>query len=251
MSHEIDELDERILYHLAQDARNTAASDIAREMEVSGGTIRNRIEKLEEAGVVRGYHAAIDYEACSGLLTNLFLCSTSVSEQDRLARRVLRVPGVVNVREVMTGHGNLRVKAVGEDTNDLTRVARKLTNLGLDIEDEDLLHDEHHHAYHQFGPESAAATVSTHPVERADDDEIRSVTVDGEAPIAGQTLQEANKTGLVDEDVLVVAIERGETTITPRGDTRVQPGDRVRLFSPRGVPVSTLAAFEVDESTAV
>ena len=54
MAHRVDEVDKRILYRLAQDARNTATSDIAEEMDVTSATIRNRIEQLEEQGILRG-----------------------------------------------------------------------------------------------------------------------------------------------------------------------------------------------------
>ena len=54
MAHRIDEVDKRILYRLAQDARNTTTSDIAEEMDVTSATIRNRIEQLEEQDILRG-----------------------------------------------------------------------------------------------------------------------------------------------------------------------------------------------------
>ena len=54
MAHRVDEVDKRILYRLAQDARNTTTSDIAAEMDVTSATIRNRIEQLEEQGILYG-----------------------------------------------------------------------------------------------------------------------------------------------------------------------------------------------------
>lgn len=62
MSVRFDEIDKRILYHLARDARGISAPDIADEVNVSAGSIRNRINRLEEEGVLEGYHARIDYE---------------------------------------------------------------------------------------------------------------------------------------------------------------------------------------------
>jgi Lrp/AsnC family leucine-responsive transcriptional regulator len=247
MSYPIDDLDKRIVHALVRDARNTSAPEIAEEMDVSAGTIRNRITKLEEHGVIRGYHAAIDYERCEGLLTNLFRCSTSISEQERLAKHLLRIPGVVNVREVMSGHGNLRVKVVGTDTRDLTRTAQKLTNLGIDIEDEDLLQEEYYHPYHPFGPEEPPEESIPTTLNLTKEDEA-TITVTAGAPIVGETLQNANQTGLIDEDVLVVAIERDETVITPKGKTTIQSGDIVRVFSHNGIPNETIAVFRNDES---
>ncbi|GAA0306302.1 Lrp/AsnC family transcriptional regulator [Halarchaeum salinum] len=242
MSSEFDELDELILYRLARDARGATAADIAREADVSPGTVRNRIQRLEEADVITGYHAHVDYERVGGRLTGLLRCTTTAAEQERLAAQVLSVPGVIGVREAMTGRGNLRVKAVGTDTADLSRISRKLTNLGVEIEDEDLMRAERHHPYHAFGPEEAE-TGADGTLGVAADEEVLTVTVADEATIAGRTLKEANADGLVGEDVLVVALERDETSVTPNGDTALEPGDRVRLFSTQGVPTDTLRAF--------
>lgn len=72
MDPQLDEIDKRIRFHLTRDARRTSAPDIAGEVHVSAGTIRNRIRQLEEREIIRGYHAHVDYERGAGLLTNLF-----------------------------------------------------------------------------------------------------------------------------------------------------------------------------------
>lgn len=248
MDYQIDNVDKHVIYSLVRDARNTSAPEMAEEMDVSPGTIRNRINNLEERGVIRGYHAAVDYERCEGRLTNLLKCSTSISEQERLAKHLLQIPGVINVREVMTGHGNLQVKAVGTDTRDLTRTARKLTNLGIDIEDEDLLQAEYYHPYHPFGPTDSPEKTVADPFSRTSDDEAVTITVTDNAPIVGETLQNANQAGLIDEDVLIVAIEREGTTITPKGETMIQSGDLVRIFSHTGITRDTISVFRTNET---
>lgn len=244
MPNRLDEVDKRILYHLVQDARNTSAPQIADEVNVSPATIRNRIHQLEDEGILEGYHAQIDYERVEGRLTNLFVCTVPVAERDRLAQQVLDVPGVVHVRELMTGQGNLHVKAVGEDMGDLSRISRKLTNLGLEIRDEHLLQREHHRPYHAFGPDRQADHSGiTDFISLTGGAEVVELTVHRGAPIAGRTLKEANAEGLLDPRVLVISIERGEETLTPRGDTSVKADDLVTVFSRRGIDQGTLSAF--------
>ncbi|MEE6210108.1 winged helix-turn-helix transcriptional regulator [Salarchaeum sp. III] len=242
MSYEFDDIDRRIIHALERDARNTSAPDIAEEMDVSPGTVRNRIGKLEDAGVIRGYHADVDYERVEGRLTNVITATASASERAHLAQQALDVPGVVQVREVMSGRGNLAVKVVGTDTEDLSRLARKLTNVGLDIEDEALLQDEHYRPYGPFGP-NAADDASREPFGHGTDDEVIAVTVEANAPLDGKTLQEANEAGLVGENVLVVAVEREGATITPKGDTTLRADDLVKVYSSTSVPTDTLEAF--------
>jgi DNA-binding Lrp family transcriptional regulator len=124
MEHRLDEVDRRILYRLMEDARDTSAPDIAEEVNVSAGTIRNRIHRLEDLGIIRGYHAGVDFELAAGKLTNLFVCSAPVSDREKFAKQVLEIPGVVDVRELMAGQRNLHVTAVGDDMNDITRISR-------------------------------------------------------------------------------------------------------------------------------
>lgn len=241
---DIDDVDRRILHALARDARHTSAPDIAAELDVSAATVRNRIRRLEEGGVVDGYPAQVDYEAADGLLTNLFMCSTGVEDRERLARQALAVPGVVSVRQVMTGREDLRVKAVGTDTEDLTRIARSLSELGIDIEDEGLVETEYFQPYADYGPDEPG---DRHPLSGfrtlEGGAEVAEVRVDGEAPIAGRTVEAAGEAGLLGDGVVVVAIERDDEIIAPSGPTTVESGDLVTLFARDGVTDELLSAF--------
>jgi trk system potassium uptake protein TrkA len=66
--------------------------------------------------------------------------------------------------------------------------------------------------------------------------EVFEITVEPGAPIADVTLQEANEAGLISGGTLVVAVEREgvDDPITPRGDTRLQVGDLLTVYSDEG-----------------
>ncbi|MGA9402870.1 potassium channel family protein [Haladaptatus sp.] len=64
--------------------------------------------------------------------------------------------------------------------------------------------------------------------------EVFEITVDSYAPIAGLTLSDAADDGLFDEGMLVVAIDRENEVITPRGNTKIEGGDVVTVFSENG-----------------
>lgn len=244
MARRLDEIDKRIIYALARDARNVSAPEVAEQVDVSPATVRNRIRQLEDDGVIRGYHADIDFEQCEGRMTNLFVCDADVADRENLARTVLQVPGVVNVRELRSGKGNLQIKAVGEDVSDLSRVAEQLDELGLTIEDEDLVQREFFAPYSPFGPDDGTEQgVLTDVVSLTGGAEVVDVTVNEAAPIVGVTLREANDRGLLGEDLLIIAIEREDRIITPKGNTTIRAGDLVSVFSRGGVPSSALEAF--------
>lgn len=60
----------QILTQLQRDGRKPYL-EIARELLVSGGTIHQRIQKLEEAGVLKGFRAVIDHARLGSTVTVL------------------------------------------------------------------------------------------------------------------------------------------------------------------------------------
>jgi len=244
MDYRLDEIDKRVLFHLVRDARKTSAPDVAEEVNVSAGTIRNRIRELEAHGIIEGYHADVNYERAEGLLTNRFTCSTGTANQDSLAKQVLQVPGVVNVRQIMTGTSDLEVKAVGNDTADLTRIGEAIQELGLQIEDQDIIKHEHFRPYQPYGPTEDRASPSVMDfVDLAGDAEVVELTVHEDTPITGLTLEEANAEGLIDDDLLIVALERDGDVMTPRGETVPEAGDLITVFLQSGQSESVETLF--------
>jgi len=146
----IDDLDRRIIHALQRDARHTSATTIAESLDVSARTVRNRIHKLEDAGVICGYDVDVDYEAAGYQLHTLIVCTAPIHQREEVARRALDVEGVVAIREVMTGAENVHVEVVGTDSNDLSRIGRDLNEIGLEVVDEDLIRNEYTRPFHQF-----------------------------------------------------------------------------------------------------
>lgn len=59
---EVDDLDLALLRALASDARQSQRA-LARTIEMSAPAVADRLARLERAGVIRGYRAAIDWAA--------------------------------------------------------------------------------------------------------------------------------------------------------------------------------------------
>ena len=241
----LDEIDRRIVYALMSDARNTTASAIAETVSVSDATIRNRITQLEEHGMITGYHTTFDFEHADGSLMNLYLCHAKFGDVEAIARKAGTIPGVINVRELMGGRMNLHVLAVGSDTAELRQIGRELEGIGAAIEDEFLLQEEFHFPYGPYGPsEERRRQPLADYLSLAGGAEIVELTVHEGAPITGRTLKDATQEGILNEDTLVIAIERDDMVITPRGETEVLANDIVTVFSPdeRGKP--SIEAFK-------
>jgi len=244
MEHRVDEIDKRILYYLARDARNTVAADVADEMDVTPATIRNRIHQLEAEGILRGYVADVNYKSIDGHVTYQFNCTAPIPERDRLAQSALDVAGVVAVRELMTGSSNIAVTVVGSSTDDVSRIASELSDLGLEIDDESVIEAEYHQPYSPFGPEDAPIGPSlTDFMSLAGGAEVVEFTVSDGAAVAGMTIEDAVDEGYLADEMLVVGIERDGDVLTPKGETTIQTGDVVSLFSKSGLEKDALEVF--------
>lgn len=138
----LDAVDHTILYALQQDARRQI-TDIADEANVSDNTVRNRIEKLEADGVIKGYHATVDYDRAGVPHHYMFVCTARVSEREKLVREVRDLPGVVEVTSLMTGTFNIFITAAARTKQDITDLAYKIDGLGLAIEREQLIWEKH------------------------------------------------------------------------------------------------------------
>ena len=60
MEHTLDSIDKKIIEILQANAR-TPIKDIASEVFLSSPAVSSRIEKMEKAGIISGYHAQINY----------------------------------------------------------------------------------------------------------------------------------------------------------------------------------------------
>lgn len=119
----IDEMDRRILSLLQQDARLSNA-EIARRVGMAASATLERLRKLEERGVVRGYEARLDGRKLGfGLTAFIFIRAQERSEADT-GERLKQHPNVLEVHHI-AGEDCYLVKACAADTEDLGRMVRE------------------------------------------------------------------------------------------------------------------------------
>lgn len=61
-TNELDHTDQEIIKQLNQDGRKSYRQ-IAKELDLSVGTITNRINKLKDTGIIKGFRLELDYAA--------------------------------------------------------------------------------------------------------------------------------------------------------------------------------------------
>lgn len=115
----LDAIDRRILQLLQRDARMANAA-IARDVELAPSAVFQRIRKLEEAGVITGYHAHLDPAALGqGLLAFVTVQTGEGARADETAGMLAAIPEVLEVH-----------RTVGEDCFFLKVRVRDTTALG-------------------------------------------------------------------------------------------------------------------------
>ncbi|QLG28324.1 AsnC family transcriptional regulator [Halorarum halophilum] len=147
----LDELDFGILHLLQEDARHISPVDMEDELPVSDTTIRNRIEKLEDRGIIEGYVPLIDYEKAGFPLRVKFVCTAPVKERAKLAEEALELHNVVDVEEMLSARENVRIMVVTNHSEDLHEVTERIDDLGLTIEREGLVRRIHRRPFNHFG----------------------------------------------------------------------------------------------------
>jgi Lrp/AsnC family leucine-responsive transcriptional regulator len=118
----IDNIDREILNIIQKDARISNA-DIARQVELAPSAVLERVRKLEERGVIRGYSADIDPKVLGYGLTAIIAvrtseCGAGVGEQ------LAAVPEVQEIHEV-AGDDCFYIKIRTRDTESLGVLLRE------------------------------------------------------------------------------------------------------------------------------
>ena len=121
----IDGFDRSILSFLQSDAR-IAASHIADELKISIPTVTERIKKLMEAGVIKGFHASIDPKMLgldiSAIITIISESSEHYKEVIKLAKETSEVIQCFST----TGKGSHTLIVIAKNSQALEELLRKI-----------------------------------------------------------------------------------------------------------------------------
>ncbi|UPV99122.1 Lrp/AsnC family transcriptional regulator [Halorussus gelatinilyticus] len=150
-SDKLDDVDKGILYLIQQNARTSTTAEIAEKLGVSSSTVGNRIQKLEERGVISGYHLTVDYEKV-GLDQHLLAIGTVPYERrETLSEQILEASGVVSVRELLTNKQNVAIELVGYSRKYIESAIDELNDIGVAIERIEMMKRERTQPFDDFG----------------------------------------------------------------------------------------------------
>ncbi len=118
----------RLIQALQRDARQ-AWSALAKQAGLSAPAVAERVRRLEEAGVIRGYHAEIAPESFGYTLMAFMRLMTPATRYDQVIARVRRMPEVMECHHILGGDSFL-LKLVARDVAHLERLVGEFSPFG-------------------------------------------------------------------------------------------------------------------------
>ena len=129
MKKPLDKIDWKILTALQADARVSTA-ELARKTSLSAPAVAERIQKLRDRGVIRGFHASVDPSAVGLPVTAVIRMSVVGDILPRLAILLQSLPEVVECYRG-TGSDSFIMKVCVASVEHLEQLINKLTPFGM------------------------------------------------------------------------------------------------------------------------
>jgi DNA-binding Lrp family transcriptional regulator len=125
---ELDSIDRRILSELQEDGRMTNV-ELSRRADISAPPCLRRVRRLEEAGVIRGYHADTDPAKLGWPIEFFAVVGLDSQKQVVLSAFERMVAKWPEVREchMIRGGGDFLLRLVARDTAHENRLTQALT----------------------------------------------------------------------------------------------------------------------------
>ncbi|MGZ5233024.1 MAG: Lrp/AsnC family transcriptional regulator [Burkholderiales bacterium] len=128
ITYELDDTDWALLREFQVDARMTLA-EASRKIGLTSPAVGERLRRLEESGVIRGYYADIDLNKVGRTITAFIRVRFTGGKYDLFERLLDRSPEVLECHHI-TGEDCFILKAAVASMSDLERLASSLSQFG-------------------------------------------------------------------------------------------------------------------------
>ncbi|MBN2651374.1 MAG: Lrp/AsnC ligand binding domain-containing protein [Spirochaetales bacterium] len=116
----IDDLDKEIIKRLQLNARRSF-QEIAKELNVSGGTIHVRVNKLKEMGIFKGAKIVLDYDSLGYTVVAFIGINLHNASDNKYVITKLKSMSEVLEIHYTTGSYGIFIKVAAKNTKDLHR----------------------------------------------------------------------------------------------------------------------------------
>jgi len=124
----LDEINWKILNALQKNARQTN-TQIAKQVEISSPAVAERIRKMEDAGILKGYHAQVSHVETNYQLKAIITLRAFMGRLKAFLEIVKNFDEVVNCYRI-TGNENIIMEVVLKDQLHLEQFIDRLITYG-------------------------------------------------------------------------------------------------------------------------
>ena len=124
---ELDEIDYKILETLRRDAR-TPFTEVGRNLGISDATVHVRVNKMMDAGIIKGYTIVLDEEALGRKVHGFALINVNPGSLEDAANQLVENEGVSAVYEIH-GPNDLIVKVEAGDLDEMRDLMLKVREI--------------------------------------------------------------------------------------------------------------------------
>ena len=125
MSHSLDDIDLKILKHLQKDGR-AQRNKLAEIVHLSVPSVSERMRKLEEKDLIRGYYAILDSKKFKFDITSFVFVEVDGSENyKKFVENVAKEPEILECHSI-TGDGSHMLKIRTENTESFEKLLSKI-----------------------------------------------------------------------------------------------------------------------------
>lgn len=125
---QLDEIDRKILHLLAANAR-MSDKEIAAEVFLSSPAVANRIRRLEEAGILLGYHAEVSLVRLGYTIKAFINLEVDPKDKKDFYPFIQNCPGVVEC-SCVTGDYSMLIECAFRYTEELDHLVNELQRFG-------------------------------------------------------------------------------------------------------------------------
>lgn len=128
MERELDNIDKKIIQILQQNAR-TPIKDIAKEVFLSSPAVSSRIDRMEKAGIISGYHAQINYLLFGYHIKAFINLEVEPNQKKEFYPFISAIPNVMECNCV-TGDYSMLIEVAFQTTVQLDHFINELQHFG-------------------------------------------------------------------------------------------------------------------------
>jgi len=125
----IDRYNRNILLELQYDGR-ISYTELGKRVGLTGPAVKERVHKLEEAGVIKGYRVRLDLSKLGYTMTAIINFKMNPGSIKRFIDDLAKIPEVIEVNRI-TGSDNMIIKVALKETRHLEKLINRFIEYGV------------------------------------------------------------------------------------------------------------------------